>query len=111
MTLPNLTSPTAELIAYRSMLCGSIGDLNLKILQMECKREYLREMVTEIADELNRRESCTHPSLTDGTCSGCGLPADQLPFMTTTHWRECPHEDFTENLEGRKCRTCGLETK
>ncbi len=23
----------------------------------------------------------------------------------------CPHEDFTENLEGRTCRTCGLETK
>jgi hypothetical protein len=23
----------------------------------------------------------------------------------------CPHEDFTENLEGRKCRECGLETK
>ncbi len=117
MTLPNLTSPPAELIAYRDELKAKIVHLRnfsaaypddsypLKLI-----RHYEDEAI-EVLDELNRRESCQHPGLTDGTCSGCGLPADQLPFMTTTHWRECAHEDFTENLEGRTCRECGLETK
>jgi hypothetical protein len=61
--------------------------------------------------DISRRESCPHPSLTDGTCSRCGIPADQLPFMTAVTHESCPHEDFTENLEGRTCRECGLETK
>ncbi len=86
MTLPNLISPTAELIAYRDELKAKIVHLRnfsaaypddsypLKLI-----RHYEDEAI-ELLDILNRRESC-------------------------------PHEDFTENMEGRKCRTCGLETK
>ncbi len=111
MTLPNLTSPTAELEAYRDELVNDLSTRNKEIARLTAQSHHVYRLIEEVLDLINRRESCPHPSLTDGTCSGCGLPADQLPFMTTTHWRECPHEDFTENLEGRKCRECGLDTK
>ncbi len=80
MTLPKLTSTTAELIAYRDCLRDRIrvlqdsGELNRPMW------EHLSDMCMAVVDIINRRESCTH-------------------------------EDFTENLEGRKCRTCGLETE
>ncbi len=83
MTLPNLTYPTAELIAYRDELERKIFELNRYIRQprtLHEQRNHYRDLCIEVLDILNRRESC-------------------------------PHEDFTENLEGRKCRECGLETK
>ena len=80
MTFPNLTSTTAELIAYRDELVKKIGDLDFDISSARMKRCHLKDSAEEVIDIINRRESCTH-------------------------------EDFTENLEGRTCRTCGLETK
>ncbi len=78
MTLPNLTSPTAELIAYRDELKSRQAMFRLYCDWPQVK--HCHDLLTEVLDLINRRESC-------------------------------PHEDFTENLEGRKCRTCGLETK
>ncbi len=80
MTLPNLTSTTAQLRVYLDALKQEIVDQERAAQMAESRRRHASNLACEVLDELNRRESC-------------------------------PHEDFTENLEGRKCRECGLETK
>ncbi len=80
MTLPRLTSPTAELIAYRDEM-RTVRNLLVKDRdQLQARIDHMTDMLLDVLNELERREPCTH-------------------------------EDFTENLEGRTCRTCGLETK
>ena len=57
MTLPNLTSPTAELLAYRTELVQQLIAAKIQMRAAEQLRDHLESLILEVVDELDQREA------------------------------------------------------
>ena len=91
----NMIETTTEALEARlDRLRTRAASVHAHIQRLNQQHDALLDLICDVIFTLDAREirdmqaKCPHPGLADGACSECGLPADQLPHITTTTWRE-----------------------